>query len=67
MEQLLREADVFVLPSRGEAWGRNLVDAMALGTPVIGCPGSGGPADFLKKAIHGPSPRRRRPSVDSAV
>ena len=49
MERLLRNADVFVLPSRGEAWGRNLVDAMALGTPVIGCPGSGGPADFLSE------------------
>jgi hypothetical protein len=50
MERLLRDdADVFVLPSRGGAWGRNLVDSMALGTPVIGCPGSGGPADFLSE------------------
>ena len=67
MEQLLREADVFVLPSRGEAWGRNLVDAMALGTPVIGCPGSGGPADFQGGPFMAPRLVADGRPVDSAV
>ena len=32
---LYASADVFVLPSRGEGWGRPHVEAMAMGLPII--------------------------------
>lgn len=35
MPSLYRAADVFVLPSRGEGWGRPHVEAMACGIPII--------------------------------
>jgi glycosyltransferase involved in cell wall biosynthesis len=28
-------ADAFVLPTRGEGWGRPIVEAMSMGLPVI--------------------------------
>lgn len=36
MASLYRAADAFVLPTRGEGWGYPFMEAMALGTPVIG-------------------------------
>ena len=42
-------ADVFVLPSRGEGWGRPHVEAMAMGLPVIATNWSG-PTAFMTPA-----------------
>jgi len=38
---LYRAADAFVLPSRGEGWGRPHVEAMAMGLPIIATNWSG--------------------------
>jgi glycosyltransferase involved in cell wall biosynthesis len=43
---LYRRSDAFVLPSRGEGWGRPFMEAMALGVPVIG-PDWGGQLEFM--------------------
>lgn len=42
----LREMNVFVFPSRGEALGTSLLDAMALGVPVVAADDAG-PAEVL--------------------
>lgn len=39
--RLYRTADAFVLPSRGEGWGRPYMEAMASGLPTIGTGWSG--------------------------
>ena len=36
MPRLYASADAFVLPTRGEGWGRPYIEAMACGLPVIG-------------------------------
>ena len=44
MPALYRAADCFVLPTRGEGWGRPFMEAMAMGLPVIGTNWSGNTA-----------------------
>jgi glycosyltransferase involved in cell wall biosynthesis len=46
MAELYRSAHCFVLPSRGEGWGRPYMEAMATGLPVIGT-GWGGNLEFM--------------------
>jgi GT2 family glycosyltransferase/glycosyltransferase involved in cell wall biosynthesis len=45
--QLYRGADAFVAPFRGEGFGMKILDALALGLPVV-CPNFGGPTDYLR-------------------
>jgi glycosyltransferase involved in cell wall biosynthesis len=42
----LREMDAFVFPSKGEALGTSILDAMAMGVPVVAAD-DGGPAEVL--------------------
>ncbi len=44
LASLYRSADAFVLPTRGEGWGRPFMEAMATGLPTIGTNGSGNSA-----------------------
>lgn len=46
LPRLYKAADVFVLPSRGEGWGRPIVEAMAMSLPVITTNWSG-PTEYL--------------------
>jgi glycosyltransferase involved in cell wall biosynthesis/tetratricopeptide (TPR) repeat protein/GT2 family glycosyltransferase/SAM-dependent methyltransferase len=46
MVRLYHAADAFVLPTRGEAWGRPFMEAMAAGVPVIAT-GWSGYLDFM--------------------
>merc|ERR1711871_1588204 len=46
LPRLYAAADAFVLPSRGEGWGRPHVEAMACGLPVIATNWSG-PTEYL--------------------
>jgi glycosyltransferase involved in cell wall biosynthesis/tetratricopeptide (TPR) repeat protein len=41
MVRLYRAADCYVMPSRGEGWGRTYMEAMAVGLPTIGTRWSG--------------------------
>lgn len=43
---LYRSVDAFVLPTRGEGWGRPYMEAMASGLPCIGT-GASGNVDFM--------------------
>src|SRR5207248_11255990 len=44
--RLYRGADFFVAPYRGEGFGMKILDAFALGLPVL-LPEYGGPVDYL--------------------
>lgn len=46
LPRMYKAADAFVLPSRGEGWGRPIVEAMAMSLPVIGTNWSG-PTEYL--------------------
>lgn len=46
MPRLYKRADAFVLPSRGEGWGRPHLEALSMGLPVIATNWSG-PTEFL--------------------
>lgn len=50
LPRLYASADAFVLPSRGEGWGRPHVEAMAMGLPVIATNWSG-PTAFLDERV----------------
>lgn len=41
MPRLYKAVDAYVMPSRGEGWGRPLMEAMAMGLPTIGTGWSG--------------------------
>lgn len=49
LPRLYKAADAFVLPSRGEGWGRPIVEAMAMSLPVIVTNWSG-PMEYLTEA-----------------
>lgn len=55
MPGLYTAVDAFVLPSRGEGYGRPFLEAMACGLPVIGT-AWGGQTDFLTEANSCPLP-----------
>lgn len=46
LPRIYKAANAFVLPSRGEGWGRPLVEAMAMSLPVIATNWSG-PTEYL--------------------
>jgi glycosyltransferase involved in cell wall biosynthesis len=48
MLRLYRSVDAYVMPTRGEGWGRPYMEAMAAGLPVIGT-GWSGHTEFMKK------------------
>ncbi len=59
-------ADVGVYPSRNEPFGLVLIEAMACGTPVIGC-ASGGPADFVDDTVGGLIPECEGPELSTRI
>lgn len=50
--RMMARADVFALPSAPEGFGLVHLEAMAQGTPVIGCLDQG-PADFIEDGVSG--------------
>ncbi|GAB4819334.1 hypothetical protein N2152v2_006380 [Parachlorella kessleri] len=50
LPRLYKAADAFVLPSRGEGWGRPHVEAMSMGLPVLATNWSG-PTAFLDESV----------------
>ena len=55
MPRLYKRADAFVLPSRGEGWGRPHLEALSMGLPVIATNWSG-PTEFLTQDNSYPLP-----------
>jgi len=49
MGELYRGVDAFVLPTRGEGWGRPFMEAMACGLPTIGTR-AGGNLEFMNES-----------------
>ncbi|KAK9122887.1 hypothetical protein Sjap_012489 [Stephania japonica] len=78
LPRLYKAANAFVLPSRGEGWGRPIVEAMAMSLPVITTNWSGPteylttengyplPVDKMSEVMEGPFKGHRwaEPSVD---
>lgn len=62
LPRVYRAADAFVLPSRGEGWGRPLVEAMSMSLPVIATNWSG-PTEFLTEDNSYPLPVDRMSEV----
>ncbi|GJR51516.1 glycosyl transferase, family 1 protein [Tanacetum coccineum] len=60
--KLYKAADAFVLPSRGEGWGRPIVEAMAMSLPVIATNWSG-PTEYLTEENSYPLPVDRMSEV----
>lgn len=52
MPEVYRQADVLVLPSLFEGYGRVIIEAMASGLPVIGTPNTGAP-DAISEGVEG--------------
>ncbi|XP_031478941.1 uncharacterized protein LOC116249807 [Nymphaea colorata] len=55
LPEIYRAADAFVLPSRGEGWGRPHVEAMAMSLPVIATNWSG-PTEYMTEQNSYPLP-----------
>ena len=53
MGGLYRACDVYVAPTRGEGWGRPIMEAMAMGRPAIAT-GWSGPAEFVDASVGWP-------------
>jgi len=62
LPRVYKAADAFVLPSRGEGWGRPLVEAMSMSLPVIATNWSG-PTEFLTEDNSYPLPVDRMSEV----
>ncbi|KAM1807464.1 hypothetical protein ACFX11_030466 [Malus domestica] len=62
LPRVYKAADAFVLPSRGEGWGRPLVEAMAMSLPVIATNWSG-PTEYLTAENSYPLPVDRMSEV----
>ncbi|OMP06887.1 Glycosyl transferase, family 1 [Corchorus olitorius] len=62
LPRLYKAADAFVLPSRGEGWGRPIVEAMAMSLPVITTNWSG-PTEYLTDENSFPLPVDRMSQV----
>lgn len=62
LPRLYKAADAFVLPSRGEGWGRPIVEAMAMSLPVIATNWSG-PTEYLTDVNSFPLPVDRMNEV----
>ncbi|MFW5871218.1 MAG: glycosyltransferase [Verrucomicrobiota bacterium] len=58
--RLYAEMDVLIAPYRGEGFGMKIIDAMALGIPVI-MPGFGGPEEFAPEGAYMPLAYREVP------
>ncbi|KAK2971293.1 hypothetical protein RJ640_001319 [Escallonia rubra] len=62
LPRLYKAASAFVLPSRGEGWGRPLVEAMSMSLPVIATNWSG-PTEYLRGENSYPLPVDRMTEV----
>lgn len=62
LPSLYKAADAFILPSRGEGWGRPIVEAMAMLVPVIATNWSG-PTEYLTDENSYPLPVDRMSEV----